>query len=157
MFSAIALFALINGCLLNLVMASRLMYGMANERRRPEGARPRAHGPPHAVGGDHLHRLDRAVLVILGDLTTLADTTVLLLLFVFIGVHVSLIMLRKEPVDHDHFRAPTRAAVAGRADLRSGSRSSRSSTIPKLVLWAGGLLLFGLILWFDREGRAMID
>ncbi len=30
-FSAIALFALINGCLLNLVMASRLMYGMALE------------------------------------------------------------------------------------------------------------------------------
>ena len=34
-FSAIALFALINGCLLNLVMASRLMYGMARENVVP--------------------------------------------------------------------------------------------------------------------------
>ena len=107
-FSAIALFALINGCLLNLVMASRLMYGMANEGVVPKVPRPRAHGPPHAVGGDPLHRLDRrSCWSMLGDLTTLADTTVLLLLFVFIGVHVALLVLRKEPVDHDHFRAPT--------------------------------------------------
>src|SRR4051812_37067586 len=35
-FAGIALFALINGCLLNLVMASRLMYGMANEKVVPE-------------------------------------------------------------------------------------------------------------------------
>ena len=89
-FCAIALFALINGCLLNLVMASRLMYGMANEGVVPK-----------VLGRVHMGRRTpwvailftasiALVLVTLGDLTTLADTTVLLLLFVFIGVHVSL-------------------------------------------------------------------
>ena len=34
-FSAIALFALVNGALINMVMASRLLYGMANQRVIP--------------------------------------------------------------------------------------------------------------------------
>ena len=52
------------------------------------------------------------MLVCLGDLATLADTTVLLLLLVFIGVHASCCVLRKTPVDHEHFRAWSFAAVA---------------------------------------------
>ena len=59
LFSAIALFALINGCLLNLVMASRLMYGMAQRGGRPAGPRQGPRRPPDAVGGDPLHRRDR--------------------------------------------------------------------------------------------------
>ena len=149
-FSAIALFALINGCLLNLVMASRLMYGMANEGVVPK-----------VLGRVHMGRRTpwvailftaaiALVLVTLGDLTTLADTTVLLLLFVFIGVHVSLIILRKEPVDHDHFRAPTALPWLGALTCLALAVHSIVDD-PKLVLWAGGLLLFGLILWFVEK------
>ncbi len=71
----------------------------------------------------------------------------LLLLFVFVGVHVALLVLRREPVDHDHFRAPTALPWLGALTLRR-ARGPAVVDDPKLVLWAGGLLLFGLILWF---------
>src|SRR6478752_10835686 len=106
-FAAIALFALINGCLLNLVMASRLMYGMANENVVP-GVLGKVHEGRHTPWIAIIFTASiAAVLVVIGDLSTLADTTVLLLLIVFVGVHVSLLRLRKTPVDHEHFKAPT--------------------------------------------------
>ena len=67
-FSAIALFALINGCLLNLVMASRLMYGMANEGVVPEvlgRVHPGRRTPWMAI---IFTASIAAVLVVLGDL-----------------------------------------------------------------------------------------
>src|SRR4051794_22029078 len=138
--------AIVNGCLLNLVMASRLMYGMANEKVVPE-----------ILGQVHAGRRTpwvailftasiAAVLAILGDLTTLADTTVLLLLLVFVAVHVSLLVLRNTPVEHTHFKAPTVLPWLGAATC-AGHAVQQVVEDPKLALWAGGLLLFGLILW----------
>src|SRR3954463_7276895 len=96
-FSAIALFAIVNGCLLNLVMASRLMYGMANEHVVP-GVLGKVHAARRPPGLAILFTASiAAVLAILGDLTTLADTTVLLLLIVFVAVHVALLVLRGTP------------------------------------------------------------
>jgi basic amino acid/polyamine antiporter, APA family len=90
-FSAIALFALTNGALINLIMASRLTYGMAQQ-----GIVPRPLG--------RVHRERRTpwvaiifttalavVLVVIGDLTTLANTTVLLLLAVFVCVNIAML------------------------------------------------------------------
>jgi amino acid transporter len=149
-FSAIALFALINGCLLNLIMASRLMYGMARENVVP------------AVLG-RVHQTRRtpwvailftaaiaAVLVTLGDLSTLADTTVLLLLLVFVAVHISLLVLRRTPVDHEHFRAPTVLPWLG-AFTCAGLAVETVVDDPQLLLWAGGLLVFGLVLWVTER------
>ena len=70
----------------------------------------------------------------------------LLLLLVFVGVHVSLLVLRRQPVDHDHFRAWTFLPWLGAATC-AGLAVQQVVEDPKLVLWAGGLLLFGLILW----------
>ena len=87
-----------------------------------------------------------AVLVVVGDLETLADTTVLLLLFAFIAVHVSVLVLRGTPVDHEHFRAWTAFPVLGAA-------CCAALIIQKLIedtivfAYAGGLLAFGLVLW----------
>ncbi len=147
LFSAIALFALINGCLLNLVMASRLMYGMANEGVVPRALGRVHEGRTHPVGRDHLHRRrSPPCSSSSATSTTLADTTVLLLLLVFIGVHVSLLVLRREPVDHEHFRAWTALPWLGIVTC-AGLMVQSVVDDPKLVLWAGGLLLFGLILW----------
>src|SRR6478735_3871055 len=145
-FAAIALFALINGCLLNLVMASRLMYGMANEKVVPEilGTVHRGRRTPWIA--IVFTASIAAVLVIIGDLTTLADTTVLLLLLVFIGVHVALLKLRSEPVDHEHFKAPTVLPYLGIITC-AGLAIQSVTDDPKLILWAGGLIVFGLILW----------
>jgi APA family basic amino acid/polyamine antiporter len=112
-FSAIALFALTNGALINLIMASRLIYGMAQQ-----GIVPRPLG--------RVHRERRTpwvaiifttalamVLVVIGDLTTLANTTVLLLLAVFVCVNIAVLVLRGQPVEHRHFHAPTLLPILG--------------------------------------------
>jgi len=145
-FAAIALFALINGCLLNLVMASRLMYGMARENVVP-GVLGKVHPGRRTPWVAIIFTASIAgVLVFLGDLETLADTTVLLLLLVFIGVHLALIRLRGVPVDHDHFKAWGPLPYLGIVSC-AGLAIQSVVDDPKLVLWAGGLIVFGLILW----------
>jgi APA family basic amino acid/polyamine antiporter len=146
LFSAIALFALVNGCLLNLVMASRLMYGMANEGVVP-GFLGRVHAGRRTPWIAILFTASiAAVLVTLGDLETLADTTVLLLLLVFVGVHVALLALRRTPVEHEHFRTWTVLPWLGAASC-AGLVVQQLADDPKLALWAGGLLACGLVLW----------
>ena len=54
-----------------------------------------------------------AVLVATGDLDDLADTTVALLVVVFAIVNVCVLVLRREPVDHEHFVVPTFVPVVG--------------------------------------------
>ena len=145
-FSAIALFALVNGALINMVMASRLLYGMAQQ-----GVIPHWFGRVHRVrrtpwAGVVLSAALAGVLVIVGDLETLADTTVLLLLFAFVAVNGAVLVLRNHPVDHKHFRAWIGFPVLGAA-------CCIALIIQKLLedavifAYAGGLLAFGLVLW----------
>jgi amino acid transporter len=145
-FSAIALFALVNGALINMVMASRLAYGMAEQR-----VIPRWFGQVHPSrrtpwAGVLFAGALAAVLVVIGDLETLADTTVLLLLFAFVAVHLSVLALRRTPVDHEHFRAWTGFPILG-------ALSCAALIVQKLVedavvfAYAGGLLAVGLVLW----------
>jgi amino acid transporter len=152
-FSAIALFALVNGALINMVMASRLLYGMAQQ-----GVIPRWFGRVHAGrrtpwAGILLSGSLAAVLVVTGDLETLADTTVLLLLFAFVAVHASVLVLRRTPVDHEHFTAWTGFPVLG-------GLCCAALIIQKLVedtvvfAYAGGLLAFGLALWLLERALA---
>ena len=65
-----------------------------------------------------------AVLVSTGDVGNLADTTVLLLLCVFAMVNVCVIVLRRERVEHSHFRA------SQILDARPGARSCAWSWPP---------------------------
>jgi amino acid transporter len=145
-FSAIALFALANGALINLIMASRLTYGMARQ-----GIVPGAFGRVHAGRRTPFVAIAftaalAAVLVIVGDLETLADTTVMLLLGVFVCVHVAVLRLRRDPVQHAHFHAPTVLPVLGiLVCLALVVRSIADD--PEIVLFAGGLLAVGLVLW----------
>jgi len=111
-FSAIALFALANGALINMVMASRLLYGMSNEGILPSvlGGTGTRRTPLLAIAFTTLLAI---VLVVTGDLDNLADMTVTLLLVVFITVNVSVLVLRRDPVDHDHFHTPSWIPVVG--------------------------------------------
>ena len=86
-FSAIALFALANGALINMIMASRLIYGMAQQGIVPEPM-GRVHGERRTPWVAIVFVAALAlVLCALGDLESLADTTVLLLLCVFVSVN----------------------------------------------------------------------
>lgn len=143
LFSAIALFALTNGALINMIMASRIVYGMAREQILPP-----------ALGRVHQGRqtpwvaivcttVVTMLLILTGDLSELADTTVLLLLAVFTTVNVAVLVLRRDPVEHQHFRAPTPIPVLGVA-ICIGLMTTKEADVFER---AGSLLVLGAILW----------
>jgi len=149
-FSAIALIAIANTALINMIMASRVVYGMARQ-----GVIPSVMGATHSIRRTPwvaiiFTTLIALVLVTYGSLGDLADTTVALLLLVFAIVNVSVLVLRRSPVAHRHFVAPSVLPVIGavtclillaqllRDDLQEDGK----------ILWfGGGLLLVGLVLW----------
>jgi amino acid transporter len=113
LFAAIGLLALSNGALINMIMASRLLYGMAQE-----GVVPGPFAQVLAVRRTPWFAIlfttsIAAVLVATGDLGSLADTTVALLVVVFGIVNVCVLVLRREPADHEHFVVPTFVPVVG--------------------------------------------
>jgi len=145
-FAAIALFALTNGALINMIMASRLVYGMARQGIVPSTlgtVHPGSRTPWVAI---LFTTALAAVLVSTGDLGTLADTTVLLLLLVFVTVNISVLVLRRDPVDHDHFHALTVLPVLGAA--ASGFVLVRKAVLETETLkYAAALLALGAVLW----------
>jgi basic amino acid/polyamine antiporter, APA family len=145
-FAAIALFALTNGALINMIMASRLAYGMAQQ-----GIVPRALGRVHPVRQTPwvaiiFTTILAAALIAAGDLETLADTTVLLLLIVFVFVNVCVLVLRRDHVDHDHFRTPTAVPVIG-TGICLALIAQKAVDAPEDLLFGGGLLVLGAVLY----------
>jgi basic amino acid/polyamine antiporter, APA family len=96
-FIAITIFAVANTALINYVTASRLLYGMARDRRLPSTL-ARLHArrrTPHVAVVLILAVL--IGLVLLGDISQLAAATVLLLLLVFAVVNSALVVLKLRP------------------------------------------------------------
>ncbi|WP_327267534.1 APC family permease [Streptomyces sp. NBC_01218] len=114
-FSAIALVAVANGALLTGIMSSRLAFGMARDGLLPRfltAVLPGRRTPWAAIATTTALAL---LLALTGDVSTLASTLVLLLLVVFFIVNTALLVLRKDTVGHDHFRAPTVVPFLGAA------------------------------------------
>jgi basic amino acid/polyamine antiporter, APA family len=143
LFSAIALFALANGALINMIMASRLVYGMSRERILPAAlgrVHPTRRTPWVAIAGTTALAM---ILIASGDLGDLADTTVLLLLLVFTAVNVAVLVLRRDDVGHEHFRAPPFIPVIGAAVSVALMTTKDAETFGR----AGALIALGLLLW----------
>ncbi|WP_405372998.1 MULTISPECIES: APC family permease [unclassified Microbacterium] len=135
LFSAIALVAVANGALLTMIMASRLAFGMAEQGLLPAvlgKVLPRRRTPWVAI---LVTTLIAMLLSLVGDLGLLAETVVLLLLFVFLSANVSVLVLRRDTVDHDHFRVWTFVPILG-----------IGSCILLLTQQSGTVWLFGGIL-----------
>jgi basic amino acid/polyamine antiporter, APA family len=148
-FSAIGLMALANGALINMIMASRLLYGMAKEGVLP-AALARLSGRQTPVVAIAFTTLIAAGLILTGELGTLADTTVLLLLAVFIAVNVSALLLRGDRVSHEHFQVPVALPVLGVGACLLVMTQVEAET----WLRAAALLCLGLALWvLQRIGR----
>ncbi|UUU33394.1 APC family permease [Streptomyces sp. CA-210063] len=146
LFALIALFAVTNSALINIMMASRLCYGMANERILPRGmARvlPRRRTP---VVGIVFVTLLAIGLVSTGEIEGLGDTTAFLLLCVFAVVNIAVLVLRRDPVDHAHFRTPTVLPVLGAvtALILASPLADRPADV---YIRAGVLLAIGIALW----------
>ena len=106
LFSAIAMFAVANTSLLNCVMASRLIYGMARENLLPEWT-GRVHPTRQTPYIATLMVISVAlVLAVTGTVAPLAGTTSLLLLTVFIVVSCALLVVRRREPGYTGFRVP---------------------------------------------------
>jgi amino acid transporter len=147
LFSFIALMAVANGALINMIMASRIVYGMAKEGIVAGGFARVLPGRRTPVAGILFTTAIAVVLVSTGDVGTLADTTVLLLLFVFTIVNVAVLVLRREDVDHEHFEAPSVLPVLGAVvsvALIVHTAQDDLSTFAR----AGALVAIGVVLYF---------
>lgn len=145
-FAVIGLFAVINSALINMLMASRLVYGMARERIIPPvlgSVHPTRRTPWVSIV---FTSAIAVILVSLVPLASLASTTSLLLLAVFTLVNIACLVLRRQTVDHGHFRAPSWSPWLA-ALLCAFLATPLAGRDPDNYLLAGVLLAIGVLLW----------
>jgi len=154
-FPFIGMFAVANSALINMLMASRLLYGMAKQ-----DVLPRFLGKVHPTTRTPYASIIFTTLLALGlisfvvtqlsedSVTLLGGTTSLLLLGVFTVVNIACLVLRRRPVDRDHFRAPTLLPYAGAITCAFlvGPWARTEEQMDQYTI-AGSLLLLGVVLW----------
>ena len=151
LFAFIALVAVANGALLTMIMASRLTYGMANLRLLPGvlgAVLPARRTPWVAIVATTLVAI---ALTLTGTLATLAQTVVLLLLFVFLSTNVAVLVLRRDAVAEAHFRVPTWVPVLAIVSCLLLLSQQGWDT----WLRAGGLMLVGVLLYLCTRGQRL--
>ena len=146
-FGFITMFAVANSALINMLMASRLVYGMSREHVLPPflgKVHPERRTPYVAIGFTSL--LAFALITFVGEVPALGGTTALLLLCVFTVVNIAVLVLRRDPVDHQHFRTPTVLPVLGCLSCAffAGPWTGRD---PVQYSIAGVLIGIGVLLW----------
>ncbi|GAB2538376.1 APC family permease [Brachybacterium huguangmaarense] len=151
-FAIISIFAVANTVLINMMMASRLLYGMAKQGVLPGFLKGvlRTRRTPWA--GVVFSTLLAFVLVIAVKywlasdvIAALGGTTALLLLSVFGLVNVAVLVLRKDPGSPGHFRTPTFLPVVGAITAFALVTPLAQPTENYVI--AGGLLAIGLVLY----------
>lgn len=155
LFALIALIAVANGALLTMIMSSRVTYGMAEQGLLPgvlARVLPGRRTPWVAIVATTVIAM---LLTLVGDLATLASTVVLLLLVVFIAVNVAVLVLRRDRVEHRHFRVWTPIPVLGIASciLLLTQQDPVVWLFAGIALAVGGLLFLGAELAKRRQPR----
>jgi APA family basic amino acid/polyamine antiporter len=144
LFAFIALVAVANGALLTMIMSSRLAYGMSRQGLLPHALSkvlPERRTPLLAIVATTVVAI---ILTLTGSLATLAETVVLLLLFVFISTNLAVLILRRDHVEADHFRVPTWVPVLAIVSCLILLTQQSAET----WLRAGVLILVGVALYF---------
>ena len=153
-FPFLTVFAVANTALINMLMASRLIYGMANQNVLPPAlgkVLPNRRSPWAAIAFTTVLALGLIVVVRTQSESTivaaLSGTTALLLLGVFTIVNVCVLILRRDPAS-GHFKAPTIVPVLGAiccAYLLGPWARLEADMIQYKI--AAGLLALGIVLW----------
>jgi amino acid transporter len=162
-FDYITMFAVANTVLINYIMGSRMLYGMARQGLLP-AVLGRIHGTrntPHVAIGTLL------VLVLIlalsgGDdaVKQLASSTALLLLFSFMVVNSALVVLKLRPGEpHGQFEVPLAIPVLGIlvnatlviSRLASGEGGMRAPLI------AGAIVVVATVLYFILRPKNITD
>jgi basic amino acid/polyamine antiporter, APA family len=159
-FGVITMFAVANSALINMLMASRLVYGMSRE-----GVLPPTLGRVHAARQTPFIAIGFTTLLafgligFVGEVPALGGTTALLLLCVFAVVNVAVLVLRRDPVAHQHFRTPTVLPVLGALTCAflAGPWTGRDVVQYQIaaVLLGLGVVLWGVTRFFMRTRAAV--
>jgi APA family basic amino acid/polyamine antiporter len=154
-YSIIALFAIANTALLNYIMGSRVIYGMAGQ-----ALLPRVLGVLHARRRTpHFAILALMVVVLVlalsGDIKDLAAATSVLLLLVFIAVNAALLVLQRRPGEpRGAFEVPAIVPIGGIiACVAMLSRAGFAAWKIAGVLAAGISLLYAVLRLGIRSAR----
>ncbi|HEY0489070.1 MAG TPA: APC family permease [Telluria sp.] len=150
-FGIITMFAVANSALINMLMASRLLYGMSNEQVLPAvlgKVHAKRRTPYVAIGFTTL--LAFGLITFVGAVPALGGTTALLLLCVFTVVNVAVLVLRRDRVEHEHFKTPGFLPILGALSCAflAGPWTGRDPIQYKV---AGVLLTIGILLWFGMR------
>ncbi|WP_129360464.1 APC family permease [Rothia uropygioeca] len=165
-FPFLTVFAVVNTALINMLMASRLLYGLAKQHVLPRpfaSVLPKRRSPWVAVVFTTLLAIGLVVYVNVSGqksiVAALGGTTALLLLCVFAVVNASLLVLRRDATPPGAFRSPTIIPILGVITcvfLAGPWARERSAWIQYEI--AGALLIIGIALglinWFfvHRKG-----
>lgn len=145
----IAMFAVANTAVINMLMASRLLYGMAKQDvlPRPLALVHKGRQSPW-VAIIVTTALAVGLILVVGQVTALGGTTALLLLAVFAMVNIACIVLRKRDheVEHKYFKAPGWIPWVG-AVLCLYMVGPWTGRDTEQYVIAGWLLLIAVILW----------
>ena len=154
-FPFLTVFAVVNTALMNMLMASRLLYGMAKQGVLPQflgKVHSTRRTPTLAIIFSTILAIALVVYVNLdsesGIVGSLGGTTALLLLAVFTVVNIALLVLRRDKAPEDAFRAPTIIPILGAitcAFLIGPWARSRADWVQYEI--AGLLLALGVVLW----------
>ena len=151
LFAAIALLAVSNGALINMIMASRIIYGMGDQGVMPT-VFSRVHPGRRTPWVSIIFTTVIALLVLIAigrndeALATLGSTTVVLLLIAFVMVNIAVLVLRQDEVGHEHFRTPTIFPILG-AVVAAGLLIYQAVSDISVFGLAALLLLLGAILY----------
>jgi amino acid transporter len=152
-FPFLAVFAVANTALINMLMASRLLYGLAHQDVLPRSlgkVSPNRRAP--YVGILFSTALALCLIVYVASraedeiVLNLSSVTSLLLLCVFTVVNVACLVLRRDTQHRSTFRSPgiTPAVAAVLCAFLVGPWVDRDGLIYQI---AGGLMLLGIVLW----------
>ncbi|BDZ50272.1 amino acid permease [Frondihabitans sucicola] len=150
----ISMFAVANSALINMMMASRLLYGMSKQGVLP-GFLSKVHSRNRTPWTAILFTTGLSLLLIgyvslspeSPIVAVLGGTTSLLLLAVFAVVNLVVLVLRRDRVPHGHFRAGRILPIVGILACLwlvlpwSSGRGAEQYGI------AGALLAIGVVLW----------
>jgi len=148
----ISMFAVANSALINMLMASRLLYGMAKQRVLPPvlgKVHPGRRTPWVAIIFTTVLAFCLIIYVSNANpdaIAVLGGTTALLLLAVFTVVNIAVLVLRKDPPPEGAFRTPTVLPILG-ATFCAYLVTPLSGRPQAQYLVAGALILLGIVLW----------
>jgi len=162
-FALITVAAVANSALINMLMASRLLYGMANEGVLPSALGKVLPGRLTPWVAIVATTVLAAGLIVFVDLAALGGTTSLLLLAVFGVTNCAVLMLRRSPVEHRHFRVPTVVPVSGLVSCAflvspwSGRPAADYGLAGILLVLGAGLWLLQVVLSSRSRRRPRTD